>query len=250
MTFNAVLSDCSVFRDGLCAISELISEGIFVAKEDGIYFTATDPTMVTLVDFKMLSMVFDEYKVKGSEEISVNIDSIISVLKRAKSTDKVTLELDKGSNKLGITLKGNSTRAFKIPLLDIEKNDVPEMKLTFPATVELNTSVLSESIADASIVTDTVVLSATSDTFSIIADGDMSNLKVDLNKGSPDVIGLSVTDDASAKYSLDYLKKIEKGSKLADTVKIMFGKDYPAKFLFRTVDKVEISYVLAPRVDD
>ncbi len=250
MTFKATLTDVALLRDGLSAISELITEGIFQVKKDGIYFAATDPTMVTLVRFRLLSLVFDEYNVETSEDLSINIDNLINVLKRAKANDVVIFELEKDQNKLSVTLKNSSVRTFKIPLIDIEKPEVPEMKLDFPATIEAKSSVLTESIADASIVTDTVVLSASADKFTMTAEGDLSQVNVQLGKDSPDIIGINVSGEAKSKYSLDYLKKIEKGSKVSDTVKMQFGKDYPVRFTFTTKDKVELSYVLAPRVED
>lgn len=250
MSFKATLTDVTLLRDSLAAISELVTEGIFVVNKGGMSLDATDPTMVTLVKFKLLSSVFDEFHVNDSEELSINIDSLINVLKRAKSTDVVVFELEKEQNKLNVTLKNSSVRAFKIPLIDIEKSDVPDMNLDFSATIETKGSVLTDSIGDASIITDTVVFSAASDLFSLTAEGDLSQVNVQLNKDSPDVVGISVSGDAKSKYSLDYLKKIERGCKISDTVKIQFGKDYPIKFVFATKDKVELSYVLAPRVED
>ncbi len=250
MSFKATLTDVELLRDSLAAVSELVSEGIFQINKDGMFLAATDPTMVTMVKFKLLSLVFDEYKVDDKEELSINIESLMNVLKRAKSTDAVILELEKDQNKLSVTLKNSSVRVFKIPLIDIEKSEVPDMALDFSATVETKSSVLTESIGDASIVTDTVIFSAAADNFSMAAEGDLSQVNVQLTKNSPDVVGISVSGDAKSKYSLDYLKKIEKGSKVADTVKMQFGKDYPLKFTFVTKDKVELSYVLAPRVED
>ena len=53
----------------------------------------------------------------------------------------------------------------------------------------------------------------------------------------------------SAKYSVEYLKKMIQGSKLADKVKIQFNKDYPLKLDYHTIDKVMLSFILAPRVE-
>ena len=250
MSFKATLTDVGLLRDSLAAISELVTEGIFQVKKDGLSLSATDPTMVTMVKFKLLSLVFAEYELDGDEELSINIESLMNVLKRAKAGDVVILDLEKDENRLSVTLKNSSVRTFKIPLIDIEKADVPDMKLDFSATVEAKSSVLTDSIGDASIVTDTVVMSADASNFSMAADGDLSQVNVRLGKDSPDIVGINVSGDAKSKYSLDYLKKIEKGSKVADTVKMQFGKDYPIKFTFVAKDKAELSYVLAPRVED
>lgn len=250
IALTATMSDISLFRDSLIAINELISEGLFRAKPDGIYLAATDPTMVALVDFKFLASAFDEYKVSEQEEIGINIGNLLAVLRRAKGGDKVTLELTKGANRLEVTIKGASTRKFTIPVLDLEKGEVPEMKLDFPTTVEAKTSVLADGIDDASIVTDTVVLGASAKQFTMHAEGDMSKVEIMLEKGSADLIGIDAKEDVKSKYSLEYLKKIVKAGKISDTVKLQLGKDYPLKATFRQVDKMQISYILAPRVED
>lgn len=249
--FKATLSNISKFKDALTAISELISEGSFVAKKEGLFFTATDPTMVTLVDFKFMATAFDTYEVDKDTEINLSLDNIMGVLRRAKSTDKVIFELDDTTNKLKINLEGTSTRKFTIPLLDLEKAEVPEMNLEFPSTVEITTGIFSDGIADASIITDTMVLSTTATEFQMLAAGDMSDTQMTVKSGTDGVIGIATKgDDAKAKYSLEYLKKMEKGAKLSDTVKIQFGTDYPLKVTFQDKDVVSISYILAPRVDD
>lgn len=250
LAFRATISDISLFRDAISALSDLISEGIFRAKNDGIYFTATDPTMVTLVDFKFMASNFDKYEVDGEKNIAVNLDNVIQVLKRAKAADSVSFELDEKANKLSIIILGASTRKFVIPLLDIDRNEVPQMNLDFPATIEVKARVLSEGLADAEVVTDTIILEATKDHFAMHASGDLSQVENKFDKTSQDIIGMHINGDARAKYSLDYMKKIEKGSKLSDTCRIQFGKDYPIKVTFKAPEKAELSYILAPRVED
>ncbi len=41
-----------------------------------------------------------------------------------------------------------------------------------------------------------------------------------------------------------------KGSKLASTINISFNTDYPVKVEFKTVDKLDLAFILAPRVDN
>ena len=53
-----------------------------------------------------------------------------------------------------------------------------------------------------------------------------------------------------SKYSIEYLKKIIKGSKLADTVTLQFNKDYPLRLDYLVKDKLSLSIILAPRVSN
>ena len=40
------------------------------------------------------------------------------------------------------------------------------------------------------------------------------------------------------------------GSKLSDTVTIRFNNDYPLKVEYKAMDKLMLSFILAPRVDN
>ena len=58
------------------------------------------------------------------------------------------------------------------------------------------------------------------------------------------------TTKHKAKYSLEYLKKMISGSKLADKVSLQFNTDYPLKIQYTVLDKLSMSFILAPRVDN
>ncbi len=248
--FNATLDNVVLFRDALTAVSEFITEGIFKAKKDGIYMSAVDPTMVVLVDFKFLATQFAKYEVDTEQEISVNMESFLSILKRASASDKVTLALDKDAKKLEITFVGSAIRKFVQPLIVIEEAETPEMNLDFPAHVDIQTSILEDGIGDASIVSDTIVVEADENMFAISSKGDLNKVRLEIEKGNKALLDLSVKESCASKFSLDYFKKIIKAGKLADVVEINFGKDYPAKLTFRQKDALELNYVLAPRVED
>jgi len=64
----------------------------------------------------------------------------------------------------------------------------------------------------------------------------------------------SITNDDSnpvkSKYSVEYLKKMIMGGKITDKVTVCFDRDYPLKLDFKEVDKVQLSFILAPRVEN
>ncbi|MBT5343080.1 hypothetical protein HOL59_05855, partial [Candidatus Woesearchaeota archaeon] len=57
-------------------------------------------------------------------------------------------------------------------------------------------------------------------------------------------------DKFKAKFSLEYLKKMIAGSKLSDKVSVHFNTDYPMKVEYKIVDRLALSFILAPRVDN
>jgi len=78
MTFKATLTDVGIIERQSVRDLRTDYRRDIPGQEDGIYLAATDPTMVTLVRFRLLSLVFQEYHVESSEDLSINIDNLIT----------------------------------------------------------------------------------------------------------------------------------------------------------------------------
>ncbi|HDJ96751.1 MAG TPA: proliferating cell nuclear antigen (pcna), partial [Candidatus Aenigmarchaeota archaeon] len=227
--------------------AELIDEGIFKIDKNGLKLTAADRAMVAVVDLRIPATAFDELKVENEVKLPLNLANFISILKRASSRDKLIMELSDG--KLKITIKNSSTRSFTLPLLEISEEEIPPIEqLQFKATVSLKSDVLEEGIEDASIVADSVVFEATPTSFGMKASGEISSTELSLEKGNEALGDLKVEESVKARYPLDYLKKMIKAAKIADTVTLHWSTDYPMKLEFKALDKAAITFVLAPRV--
>jgi DNA polymerase III sliding clamp (beta) subunit (PCNA family) len=72
---------------------------------------------------------------------------------------------------------------------------------------------------------------------------------MDLTKDNPALIIIETQADCKSKYGIDYLEKMIKADKIADTLTIHFGADYPLRLEFKKLDKLHLKFVLAPRVE-
>ena len=73
-------------------------------------------------------------------------------------------------------------------------------------------------------------------------------MKVDI--AEDDSTQIQAEGKVKSKYSIEYLKKMVAGSKLSEKVEIHFNKDYPLRLDYKEVDKVQLSFILAPRVEN
>ncbi|MCD6403062.1 MAG: proliferating cell nuclear antigen (pcna) [Candidatus Aenigmarchaeota archaeon] len=249
MTFKAVISDVSFFKDSVVTIGELIDEGIFKATKEGFGLIAADRAMVSVVDFKMLPLAFDEYSVESDVKIPLNLSNLISILKRATTRDKIILELKE--NKLNVTFKNSSTRKFVLPLLDISEEEIPPIdQLEFKAKASVKSSVLKDGIKDAEVIADSVVFETDGNVFKLIAQGDISSAELVLEKGNDALLELEAPEHVRARYPIDYLKKMVKAYKVSEVVTLRWSTDYPMKLEFKVLDKAYLNFVLAPRVEE
>ena len=247
--FKATISDVSLLRDSIDTISQLIGEGIFNLKKEGISLVATDRAMVAVVRFDLKKEAFDEYECNKEDSIGVNIENFLQIIRRANSADKIILELSEDKSKLKIEMLGSGVRKFSIPLLDISKGEIPEIdQLDFSTKMQVKTDVIEEGINDADIISDSIIIETEGETLIMKTEGDSSSVesKIDKNSGLVEIKG----DNIKSRYALEYLKKMIKAGKISEIASLQLGRDFPMKLEFVKPEKVSMGFVLAPRVED
>ena len=241
------LAEPSALKESISIISDLVTEAKFNVTKDAMALVAMDPANVAMVNFKLLSSCFTEYDVPEDTQLSINLGNLKQILRRSSANDMVTLELK--DNKLHVQLRGNTTRTFQLPLIEIEEKEQKVPELEFPVSITMPPDVLTGAIEDADIVAESLSFEASQNGFTIRAAGDLSEAKIEIPSGESTKISAG-EEKVVAKYSIEYLKKMIGGSKLSQEAKISFGKDYPLQLSFQEVDKLLLQFILAPRVEN
>jgi len=246
--FEARLDDISILRDSIATIADIIDETELRIKEKGIEMVASDRAVVAVVDFMLSRSVFNEYKFEAEQKIGINLINLLQILKRAKSDDKLLIKLEQ--NKLYLTLQNGSKRVFSLPIIDVSKEEPPPLEsLNFTSQIKINSEILSSGIEDAELVGDSIVFTVNKSNFIMKAESDSTSSLLELSAGSGMKI-LEMGEPVRARYSLDYLKKMIKARKLSEETKLMMGTDYPLRLQFEIPGKLNLGFVLAPRVDE
>ncbi len=246
--FKAVLADVGLMKDSVPIIAEIIDEGVFKADGNGLSLLTPDRTMVAVVDFRILSSAFESFQAENSQ-MGLNLANLVAVLRRVKGTDKLTME--QTENKLKFTVQGKGgTRRFEIPIIEISSEKPPVDQLTFPSRVEISSEVLEDGIADAEVIGDSVVLEAEPEKFKMYAKGDITSAEMEISKDDKSMLSLHAEQNVKARYPLEYLKKMAKAAKLSKQLVLEFGTDYPMRLSFKSIDKMQLSFILAPRVSE
>lgn len=249
MSFKATLNDTDLLVDPLSSIAEIIDEAVFKITPAGISLVAADRAMVAVADFHLSKSAFENFEVDSDQAIGLNMSNLLSVLKRSSGKDKMNLSLV--NNKLNIEIVDGGSRKFSVPLIDVTQEEIPQIEqLQFSVKAEIQPDVLQSGVDDAEIVSDSVTFQASADTFIMKSDGDLSSSEMEIKSGSPHLVSLQSDSEAKSKYPIDYLKKMIKAAKIADTVTLQFGQDYPMKISFKSGDKASLQFILAPRMSD
>ena len=171
----------------------------------------------------------------------VSLDNLKAVLRRVKTGS--VLAMEKEENMLKIIIQDKIRKEFSLALIDVEGDEKPIPSLNFVSKIEMTSVDFSEAIEDCNVVADSCSFVSAPDNFVIQGKGNLNSFKSEFS----DEVNIQA-EEATSKYSLEYLQKMIKGTKLTDKVVLNFGNDYPLKLEFNT-PKMSLSFILAPRVE-
>ena len=153
-------------------------------------------------------------------------------------------------NRLVLTIFSKSIKKFQIPMLEKETKEKQAPSLEFAAKIEIDAKEFRDLIDDASVVGDALNFVADSEKLQLSAGDTGSKVNIDLAKGSDALVSMDVKEKVTGIYSTEYLKKMAKSSVLSDTAIIQFSSDYPLKIDFKSLNKLQMSFILAPRIEN
>lgn len=238
------LDDPTILSKAIEIISDLVIEVRVKVNDAGLSITATDPANVSMIGFALPRTAFSIFET-GNEVLGINLENLKRILKRAGASSALTLE--KKEDSLEIQIQDRIKRNFSLSLIDIEGDDVDfgekMSRLEFSSIVELDSSDFIDSIEDCIVVSDACSFEIKEGKFVIQAKG----LNSSMTEFSGDEAKIEA-ETCKAKYSLEYLQKFIKASKLTEKTTLKFAEDHPLRMDVRK-DHMEISFVLAPRVE-
>lgn len=221
-------------------ISELVTEVKIKVNDQGFSITAMDPANVSMVKFMLPKSSFSVFETE-EEILGINLDNLKRILKRSGSTSSLVLE--KKENFLNIQIHDRIKRNFNLSLIEIEgeEKDMPDIE--FNSAVRMNSSDFVDSIEDCMVVADACSFIIKDGKFIIEAKG----LNSAMSEFSGDEAEISA-ENCKSRYSLEYLQKFVKGSKLFEKTILKFANDHPLRIDLRN-NFLELSFLLAPRVE-
>ena len=234
------LEDPTTLARVIEVISELVAEVRINVNEFGMSITAIDPANVAMVKFRLPKSAFSQFET-GNEVLGINLDSLKRILRRCGSGTSLILE--KKENFLNIQVIDKIRRNFGLNLIEVEGQEKEMPNLDYSARVEISSVDLISSIEDCVVVSDACSFSVKKGEFIIESKG--------LNSARSEFSGDEAkieAEECKSKYSLEYLQKFMKGTKLCEKTILNFANDHPLRIDIKT-EHMELNFLLAPRVE-
>ena len=181
--------------------------------------------------------------------ISLNLDDLSKITSRYRPGETLMLKLDDTNSRLVLTFKGQHTRRFNLPLLDLGGAEPKEPSIDFDSTIKINGSVLKEGLKDAGLVSSHVILNATADGFVIESTGDKGHVIIETKKGDDILLEHTVNTDSKSMYPLEYMNDLLKATESGAAVSIEMKSDAPLRVQY-PIGQATVTYYLAPRIEN
>ncbi len=236
------LENPKIFSDIITIISDLVTEVKLKITKEGMSLTAVDPANAAMTYFSLPADLFTQFELEKEEILGLNLENLKAILRRCKLGS--SLILDRHENRLKISIQDRIKRDFELALIDLDGEDKEIPSWEFDSVIKMNSDEFVEVIEDCSVVSDACTFIAEPNKFIVEAKGlnsaraEFSSDEIEIHSGN-----------SMSRYSLEYLSKFTKGSKISSQVSINFSNGHPMRINFST-GKVMLSFILAPRIEE
>jgi proliferating cell nuclear antigen len=255
MSFTLKLENSRILRGIIETLSSIIEETEFKVTPSEFTITAMDPSRICLLKLSIKKENFDEYKCSKEFKIGLNLDDLDKILKRSATNDEIEIDYNEAEQKIKIimTREGSSrSRTFSLALLDIEYEEIPMdnlFKIEYPAKWTMDPEFFVEAIKDAEIYADLLnIKSDDKQGLTFFSSSQIGEMKYEI--GSDELLDSEIKETNTGAYSLTFLKAILKIESITQKLEISLKTDHPLKLIFNLLEGGELSYFLAPRVEE
>lgn len=253
--FSIQIENSRILKSIVETLASIIDETMIQITPKEFKIKAMDPSRICLLQLIMKKEHFDEYECSKNIQIAVNLDDLDKIMKRSSGNDSIELRFQEDTQKLKIKMKREgSTRArtFSLALIDIDIEDVPMdnlLKIDYESTWQMDPDFLVEAIKDAEIYSEILNMEAKEGEGLIFSStGQIGEMEYELGEG--DLFEADIEGTSSGAYSLTFLKAILKIASITEKLDISLKTDHPLKMIFSLLEGGELSYFLAPRVQE
>jgi len=255
MSFTLKLENSRILKGIVETLASIIDETEFRVTPKEFTISAMDPSRICLLKLSLKKENFDEYQCNKESKVGLNLDDLDKILKRSAANDSVEINFNETDQKIKIKMQREGmsrTRTFSLALLDIEIEEIPMdnlLKIEYPSKWVIEPGFLVEAIKDAEIYSEILNIAANEGKGLIFTStGQIGEMEYNLSED--DLIETDIEGSSNGAYSLTFLKAILKIASITEKLEISLKTDHPLKMIFNLLEGGELSYFLAPRVEE
>ena len=281
MSFNIETFNIKYINDVLEHINTILDITTIKIKSDGLYISDMDASHISFIYLELDKTDFSKYDVTFDDnenciDIGISLTDLVKIIKSGIDLDNMILRYNK-KNKLEIIFNGlGFTRNFKLPLVNIDSNDLEIPSMDYMVELEISYKILRDIINSLAISeTETIIFIVDNHKLKIKADTLESEAEINFEKKEMyknkrklkikpnDNTIISDTEkeliyklhscenNFSISFNFNRIKQFIKNSNLSDTIMCNLSNNLPIRFDHELNDRGSvIYYYLSPKIED
>ena len=247
MEFSAKTNTSDEWKAVIASITTLVEEATFEATVEGITFRGMDPSHVALIDISWPNSAFEKYNCDSDIKFGVRVDEFSKVIKRAEKKESIEISIS-DDNMLQILIGKN--KKWSMRLIEGSASDTPLPKISYDSKIGLSSSTFDKILCDIDVVSDYLSIKTATNNAEFSGKGDSGEAVINFEKGMEGLEEITVNQECTGTYSLEYLNPIVKAmGSTSDSIICEFSSGKPLRIEFKVSNIGRIHFYLAPRVE-
>lgn len=249
-----IITEATLFKKAIEAIKEFLPMTEMNVSSDGLRINGMDTSHICFIDFFLSAEECDSISCPDPISLGISTGIITKVLSAAATgSDSITLSVSEESDKLGLSIKNDTTcrRAeFELPLMELNENSVQIPEMEYSANIKAKTSDIIGLAKDVALFGDAAELKLNTDGFHISVRSENGSANVTLDNTDDREMTLE-DEEVKVNYSIKYIQNILRGgASLSSTADLSFEEGKPLRAIFRFGKNSHFTAYLAPRIED
>ena len=247
MEFSAKTNTSDEWKAVISSITTLVEEATFEATVEGITFRGMDPSHVALIDISWPNSAFEKYNCDSDIKFGVRVDEFSKVIKRAEKNESIEISIS-DDNMLQILIGKN--KKWSMRLIEGSASDTPLPKISYDSKIGLSSSTFDKILGDIDVVSDYLYIKTSTNNAEFSGKGDSGEAVINFEKGMEGLEEITVNQECTGTYSLEYLNPIVKAmGSTSNSIICEFSSGKPLRIEFKVSNIGRIHFYLAPRVE-
>ena len=247
MEFSAKTNTSDEWKAVISSITTLVEEATFEATVEGITFRGMDPSHVALIDISWPNSAFEKYNCDSDIKFGVRVDEFSKVIKRADKKESIEISIS-DDNMLQILIGKN--KKWSMRLIEGSASDTPLPKISYDSKIGLSSSTFDKILGDIDVVSDYLSIKTATNNAEFSGKGDSGEAVINFEKGMEGLEEITVNQECTGTYSLEYLNPIVKAmGSTSNSIICEFSSGKPLRIEFKVSNIGRIHFYLAPRVE-
>jgi proliferating cell nuclear antigen len=247
LEFYAKTNTSDEWKAVISSITTLVEEATFEATVEGITFRGMDPSHVALIDISWPNSAFEKYNCDSDIKFGVRVDEFSKVIKRAEKNESIEISIS-DDNMLQILIGKN--KKWSMRLIEGSASDTPLPKISYDSKIGLSSSTFDKILGDIDVVSDYLSIKTATNNAEFSGKGDSGEAVINFEKGMQGLEEITVNQECTGTYSLEYLNPIVKAmGSTSNSIICEFSSGKPLRIEFKVSNIGRIHFYLAPRVE-